>query len=178
MIQSGEHVGFVGNADVVHVAQPADTEVCFAACVASLVGGEIEQVHRQLVDRYISDDDGSTAPPFGTTSIEILGKQISIEPVQGYADRAEDPLGLIERIDGSLVQGDPVVLLYKKTADPEDPRHHWVLLTGYSSEDSAVTSVGIMDPQADRVQYVDPLEVICMIERTPEVFAYSLIAHN
>jgi len=168
---------FVGNPNTLHVSQPVDSELCFAAVASSALGGvALEAVHQSLRESFISDDDGSTAGPFGSQGVTIAGQKLGIEPIYAYRDDM-DTTGVIELIDGQLSQGNQVALLHKKVADPADGRYHWILLAGYEKQGGQVTSVAVMDPEAESVKSVDPLEVVDMIERSIEfntVYAYAL----
>lgn len=170
---------FVGNPNALHVAQPEESELCFAACVSSKLGGiSLAEIHQSLVDSFVSDDDGSTSAPMGSQEVTIAGRQLNIEPIYAYRDDL-DTAGVIELIDEQLRESNEVVLLHKKTSDQDDPRYHWVLLTGYKMFGKDVADVKIMDPEAQLVKSIDPIEVVDMIDRSIKagaVFAYSLVS--
>lgn len=167
---------FIGYKEAIHVAQPADTELCFAACVVSVANGIVEDAHRNLQAAFISESDGTTAPPWSDTVIPWLGGGLEIQVIQAPTTPALTGTELIAAIDGSLQAEVPVALLYKKTADPDDEQYHWVVITGYEQTETGVKGVEIMDPLRQALELADPLEVLAMIERSlpTGIFAYGL----
>lgn len=168
----------VGNPEVLHVQQPAGSELCFAALSAAASGVTVDAAHEALTGAYLSEDDGSTPPPFEqVTEVAIANATLRIVAIQGYEQEASDTAGVISNIDESLQQGQAVALLYKKSTEPSSGMH-WVLLTGYRiHEDGSVIGVEVMDPLHVDNLVLDPLEVTDMIERSMQadgVFAYSL----
>jgi hypothetical protein len=174
------HDRFVGNPNIPQVRQPEGSELCFAAISSAVSGEDIQSVHMALQAAYLSEEDGSTAPPFDFNKEVILenGKVMKLQMVKGYETGEEDTGGVIREIDEKLQAGMPVALLYKKS-DEQGGNMHWVLLTGYTPGQRAdsVNAVEIMDPLNTTKVWAEPLEVLAMIDRSIQadgVFAYSL----
>lgn len=179
-----KYVGVIG---IDHLKQPEGTEFCFATCVAAFVGSEVEidQVQMSLENAYVSDEDGTTPPPEERQEVPILGSMdyVTIDVIQGPEQDTPDAVNIFERITESLGQEKPVLLLYKKTTEPDDDSLHWVLIKGYVENDSPTESktFEVVDSLADDIIQVPDTEIIDMIDRSIQsrgVFAYNLELGN
>lgn len=171
---------FNGYTDVQHVQQPEDSELCFASIVSAMTGAEIEAAHEALKAAGLSEDDGSTGP-MGETVLEVEDSKLTITPFQSPFEGAEDPEGVLALIDEQFVAGRAVTLLYKKTPDPEDGRHHWTLFTGSFDLDDRKGAIHTIDPLEEAPKHLGRHVARDMIARSMDyagVYAFALTAEH
>jgi len=151
-------VEVAGLFDIMHVRQPEGSEKCFAAIVASVADLDIDTAHDALTKSQLSGPDGSTPPILLSKKIS-LGEvsTLSIEPLVKPADRLDDAASALSVICDEIDVKNPVALLHKKTEDPADGRHHWMLITSRIFDMDTTHLVGVMDPlKSDREFYKAP----------------------
>ncbi len=170
---------YVGYSEAKHTAQPKDSDLCFAACVASVAGCSLEAVHSVLKANRLPKENGETDAPWQQKQLEIHDKILTIEPVQSPMEGETSVRGIEDLINKQLVRGNPVVLLYKKTDIPNHNQMHYSVITGYFEQEGDTSlSIDLIDPLAAETKYVDPVEVHNMIERSMTIggpCAYALI---
>lgn len=146
--ESGETL-FRGYADVEYVAQPPNSEQCFAAIVSAVSGAALHESQAALYQGGFVTEDGGTGMFWAESEIEAGGTSVHITPLEA----PEDPEDVLALIDEQFDAGKAVALLHKKTGDIEDGSYHWILLTGSRSEDQGETLVNgaihVMDPLSD-----------------------------
>lgn len=169
---------FVGDPEIQQVAQPQGTELCFASIVSAMTGSSVAEAHEVLVANDLSQTDGSTGP-MGETRLEVAGSVLDIKPVIDPFSGIDKSETVIERIDEKLLAARAVALLYKKTDNSEDDRHHWALLTGYLQQDGQKGAMRVMDPLRPRIGYLRRRQLEDIIKRSMDfmgVYAYALSA--
>jgi hypothetical protein len=173
-------IKFTGPEGLQHVKQPTDTELCFAAVVAAVVGTTVEAAHYAMVRGDISDPDGTTLAPFSAKQVPIDETGLlHIEPVQTPMEGAEDTAGAIELIERQLQARKAVALLALHQKLGGEDFYHWTLLAGLSEDETtkAVASIRVMNPLADRMTE-EPIEDFTrFIDRSmpfPGVCAYVI----
>lgn len=166
---------FIGAEGIKHVAQPLESELCFAAIISAVSGASVPEAHRALKDGKLSCEDGTTPPIVGNKKLEVAGSVVSIEPLE----EADTPEGVMGLIDEQLIAARAVALLHKKNDTAGDKHHHWSLLTGYFQEenDGPKLAVRVIDPLRERHTFLRREEIAGMIGRSMDfrgVYAYAL----
>jgi hypothetical protein len=166
------------------VLQPEGTEDCFSAIATSVFGLPAERmdtVRAALQAAYVSEEDGSTGPPFDEMVVPFGDQQLTISPVISPFEPAESSADALARITASLTAKTPVAVMYIK---PDKPTYHWVVLGDTeTAADGSVSAVCVMNPEEPallRVGVDEPWaadDLSRMIERSlasDGVFAYTL----
>jgi hypothetical protein len=166
---------FIGAEGIKHVAQPPESELCFAAIISAVSGASVLEAHRALMDSRLSEEDGKTNPFVGTKKLEVAGSMVSIDPLE-EADTPESVMGLI---DEQLIAARAVTLLHKKNNSPTDEHYHWSLLTGFFQEENngPKLAMRVIDPLREHHTFVRREQIAGMIGRSMDfmgVYAYAL----
>jgi hypothetical protein len=162
-------VEFRGYTNVEYVEQPPGSEQCFAAIISGVSGVPIHESQAALYDSNLVDENGGVGGLFMETSLQVGTNEVAITPLEA----ADGPETVLDQIDEQLNTGKAVALLYKKTANPEDGRYHWILLTGYHEVESEKGAFLVMDPLRD--SELDPVPVS---EEIPDTLGMRYVARQ
>lgn len=159
---------FIGPYDPRHVRQPEGSEKCFAAIVASVADLDIDTAHQALTKSELSEPDGSTKPILLPTKLPLCeASTLSIEPLVKPTSSLKNTASSLSVIYDEIDVKHPVALLHKKTDDPADNRHHWILLTSRDFEHDKSYMVGVMDP-------LDTRSALCPARRIENLVSRSI----
>ena len=177
---------FIGQTQpyIKHVAMPADSELCFAACVAAASGTALEEAQAGLLRAGLSQADGATNAPMSQTAVRVANEQgdriVMVDPLETPWESSGETRIIMRRIFQQLQLRRPVAVLALHPREESEDFLHWTLLTGYVEDAGTTIQVGIMDPKASEITYEDPdssggLEGL--IDRSlpmPGAYAYAL----
>lgn len=134
-----------GPTNVAYIEQPADSEQCFASIVSIATGAPIHESQAGLFNADLVDHNGGVGGLGPEASFPVGGDKVDIIAYQSN----EEPATTVAWIDEQLEAGKVVALLHKKNGNPEDPRYHWIAITGSHEVEGKKGSFHVMDPLRD-----------------------------
>lgn len=180
---SAEFIGFT-QVEATDVWQPPQSEKCLATLLKKLSDVSLAEAHEALRIRNLSEHDGSTAPFMKAQEIELGGLIVSVNPFQTPLIETASPQIVLDRMDEQFEDDKAVLLLHKKNGDPDDNRHHFILLTGYVLLDGARNRdplkrepVHAIDTLEEQASYMSRREIAEKIKHSMDfagVYAYAV----
>lgn len=157
---------FIGRTDIKHIAQPEDSDLCFATIATTLTGGDIEGAHRGLVRSNLSQEDGLTVAPMQAVAVALEGVELKVDPIVTPLEFEISSDEVMQRIYEQFDQKNPVALMHKKNTKPDDNEYHWSLLVGREVSQKATEYITVMDSMQPAMAQLRPEMIEDLIDRS------------